>query len=171
MNDRLLRIEQLEDRWLLSGEPRLVTDINQIFSPIIDAPTDLVDVGGTLFFVVPFYPSNEGLWKSDGTAAGTGRVRPGLSVSGNLTNVGGVLYFTADDGTTGSELWKSDGTAAGTVLVKDIRLGSSASSPSNLTSVGGTLYFTANDGTSGVELWKSDGTSGCTSLVKDILSG
>jgi ELWxxDGT repeat protein len=88
-----------------------------------------------------------------------------------LTAVGTTLYFVANDGTNGIELWKSDGTSSGTVMVKDIRSGSSSSSPVALVRVGTTLYFVANDGTNGVELWKSDGTASGTVMVKDINSG
>ena len=68
-------------------------------------------------------------------------------------------------------MWKSDGTASGTVMVKDIKSGSSSSSPNYLTAIGNTLYFVANDGTNGAELWKSDGTASGTVMVKDINSG
>ncbi|MGB2236949.1 MAG: ELWxxDGT repeat protein, partial [Candidatus Poseidoniaceae archaeon] len=56
-------------------------------------------------------------------------------------------------------------------MVKDIRSGSSSSSPNYFTAVGNTLYFVTNDGTNGVELWKSDGTASGTVMVKDINSG
>ncbi len=56
-------------------------------------------------------------------------------------------------------------------LVKDIRPGSSSSSPFSLTAVGNTLFFNANDGVNGPELWKSDGTAAGTVLVKDIRTG
>ena len=56
-------------------------------------------------------------------------------------------------------------------LVKDIRPGSSSSSPRNLTALGNTLFFTADDGVNGIELWKSDGTAAGTVLVKDIGPG
>ena len=79
--------------------------------------------------------------------------------------------FLANDGTNGHELWKSDGTASGTVMVRNIRSGSSSSSPSYLTVVGNTLFFKASDGTNGYELWKSDGTTSGTVMVKDIYSG
>jgi ELWxxDGT repeat protein len=85
--------------------------------------------------------------------------------------VGSTYFFPAYDETNGRELWKSDGTEAGTVLVKNIRAGSSGSSPSKLTAVGSTLYFSARDGTNGRELWKSDGTTAGTFLVKDIRPG
>ena len=58
-----------------------------------------------------------------------------------------------------------------TALVKDIRSGSSGSSPDGLVDVNGTLFFAANDGTKGNELWKSDGTTAGTVLVKDINPG
>jgi ELWxxDGT repeat protein len=85
--------------------------------------------------------------------------------------VGSTYFFPAYDGTNGRELWKSDGTEAGTVMVKDLRAGSSSSSPERLTAVGNILFFTAYDRVNGRELWKSDGTEAGTFLVKDIRPG
>jgi len=81
-------------------------------------------LGNTLFFWANDGVNGYGLWKSDGTTAGTVLVADisfGDSFPGNLTAVGNTLFFQAYDGVNGYELWKSDGTAAGTVLVKDIR--------------------------------------------------
>ncbi|NCR64007.1 MAG: hyalin [Microcystis aeruginosa LG11-05] len=131
-------------------------------------------LGNTLFFWANDGVNGYGLWKSDGTTAGTVLVADisfGDSFPGNLTAVGNTLFFQAYDGVNGGELWKSDGTAAGTVLVKDIRPGLSTSYPGNLTAVGNTLFFTADDGVNGTELWKSDGTAAGTVLVKDIRPG
>ncbi len=141
------------------------------------SPRNLTDVGSTLFYSASDVAGGGfELWKSDGTAAGTGLVkdiRPGDAGSalGELTDVGGTLFFFANDGTTGVELWKSDGTAAGTVLVKDIMPGSGDSLPRHLTNVGGTLYFRANDGVNGPELWRSNGTTNGTMLVQDSVPG
>ncbi len=141
----------------------------------------LTNVNGTLFFSATSSHLNScpnGLWKSNGTEAGTVMVSlirsdgncSGLSI---FTNVNGTLFFTADDGVHGNELWKSDGTAAGTVMVKDINPGASDSMPyfPMITNVDGTLYFVANDGIHGRELWKSDGTAAGTVMVKDINPG
>ncbi len=92
--------------------------------------------------------------KSDGTSAGTVRVRDIRPGAGNgypssLTNVNGTLYFQANDGNNSVELWKSDGSSAGTVLVRDILPGSSSAGLNYLTNVNGTLYFRADDGTNG----------------------
>ncbi|MCA1683567.1 MAG: hypothetical protein LC708_00315, partial [Actinobacteria bacterium] len=144
------------------------------------SPQRLTAVGNNVFFAAYGSATGWELWKSDGTAAGTVLVRdinPGL-LEPNISNmvvVGTTAYFSATNGTSalgnGQELWKSDGTTAGTVLVKDIRPGTTGSSPVSLAVVGSTVYFQANDGSSGTELWKSDGTAAGTLLVKDILPG
>jgi ELWxxDGT repeat protein len=144
------------------------------YYPNSSSPGQLTNVNGTLFFT-----AYGGLWKSDGTEAGTSLVA--RVNANNLTNVNGTLFFWDGDphwGYDGVELWKSDGTTSGTVMVKDIFPGQyrgayiypNSSFPSNLTSVSGTLFFTANDW-SGRELWKSDGTASGTVLVKDIRPG
>src|SRR5262249_40933905 len=88
------------------------------------SPSNLTDVNGTLFFTAADAAwSGWGLWKSDGTEAGTVLVSSLATFPYNLTNVNGTLFFTAGTawgGPNGVELWKSDGTAAGTVLVRDI---------------------------------------------------
>jgi ELWxxDGT repeat protein len=89
----------------------------------------------------------------------------GGSGATNYLQVGDTLYFSASDGFTGPELWKSDGTAAGTTLVKDIRPGTSGSTPANLVDLNGTLFFTINDGS---EIWRSDGTDAGTWQVVDL---
>src|SRR5262245_3996633 len=58
-----------------------------------------------------------GLWKSDGTVAGTTLVKdifPGNSscYPASFSNLNGTLFFSATDGATVWERWKSDGTAA-----------------------------------------------------------
>jgi trimeric autotransporter adhesin len=151
-------------------------------------PDHLTNVNGTLFFEVNGGPSGRGLWKSDGTAAGTVLVKSDLGGVGELTNVKGTLFFSAYD-SHGVELWKSDGTSTGTQIVKDINSGTykfvgvdsrnhphtfsapNSSKPAGLVNVSGIVFFSAEDATNGRELWRSDGTSKGTFLVKDINPG
>lgn len=146
--------------------------------------SDLTDVAGTLFFTVDGDGTDE-LWRSDGTPAGTVKVRRFASLGGGyddeddgaLTAVGDTLFFVADDGTHGDELWRSDGTKSGTVLVKDIGRGTGddydyySEGPGNLTAAGDTLFFTTDDGTHGDELWRSDGTKAGTVQVRNVRPG
>ncbi|MBD0256873.1 MAG: hypothetical protein ICV83_14235, partial [Cytophagales bacterium] len=123
-------------------------------------------IGSTLYFVASEGAGGFELWKTDGTAAGTVRVKdihPGAGDSSPLwlTNVNGTLYFTADNGTDGRELWKSNGTAAGTTLVKNIVADPSGEAPQYLANLNGTLYFGLGDA-----LWKSNGTAAGTVVVK-----
>jgi ELWxxDGT repeat protein len=129
--------------------------------------SDITDVNGTAYF-----EAGGELWKSDGTVAGTVRVKyiQLHSNLGNFTNVNGTLYFTANDDLHGSELWKSDGTTAGTFMLKDIFPGRGPSDPNNLTNLNGTLYFSADNGKGASWLWKSDGTEQGTQPV-DALQG
>ncbi len=90
---------------------------------------DVVTYGGAFYFFNQTDESSNdfGLWRSDGTAAGTILVyrfpSPGAG-TGELntyaTVFAGRLFFTMDDGVHGAELWSSDGTAAGTAMVKDL---------------------------------------------------
>ena len=123
---------------------------------------NLTNVNGTLFFSAADSLNNNELWKSDGTAAGTLKVKEINSTNGSspngLTNINGTLYFSANDGINGIELWKSDGTESGTVMIKNLNPGALSSEPNSFTNVNGTTYFTANDG-NGPELFKTDGTA------------
>jgi ELWxxDGT repeat protein len=140
-------------------------------------PQAFAEVAGSMFFAASSEVDEEvpgyDLWKSDGTEAGTVRLRD-LSGAIWITDVNGTAFFTSDDGpggVLGEELFKSDGTPDGTVLVKDIWPGPNWSSPYHLVNYFGTLIFSAEDGTHGYELWKSDGTAEGTVMVKDINPG
>ncbi|MCL4266140.1 MAG: hypothetical protein KJ069_23220 [Anaerolineae bacterium] len=138
-------------------------------------PYGFVEMNGALYFIADD-GSGDGLWKTDGTEAGTVRIGS-INAFRKPAVVGNTLFFVGyeppfyDD-----ELWKSDGTPAGTMIVKDINAGTFSSSPEHLTVVNNTLFFTASDSSipgqgHGAELWKSDGTEAGTVLVKDIRSG
>jgi len=114
-----LRLEPLEDRTLLSAF--LVKDINT--NTVGSNPSNLLNVNGTLFFSATGNDGLTGLWKSDGTAAGTTLVQEFKPSLGTFVNVNGELFFEVFNpsfiGTRTAQLWKSDGTGPGTQLVKD----------------------------------------------------
>ena len=148
--------------------------MKEIAAGIGSNPLQLTKFQDSLFFTANDGASGRGLWKTDGTEAGTSLVKMigpeyNPTVLESLV-IGNTLYFTADDGQNGVELWSSDGTAAGTRMVKDIRPGS-GSNPRYFAGVNGMLYFGAVDGVHGEELWKSDGTEAGTVLVKDLTPG
>ena len=115
-----------------------------------------------------FFGADGGLWRTDGTAAGTALVAP-VAVVEDFTEAGGRLFFSGN-AVGGRELWISDGTTAGTRRVADINPGGS-SNPREITALGNSVLFSADDGVHGFELWRSDGTLAGTSLVLDVYSG
>ena len=146
-------------------------------------PTDLTVVNNTLFFAATDSSGTE-LWKTDGTADGTVKVKDIYSGAEssieqsydpripNFVVLGNTLYFSATD-SNGKELWKSDGTESGTAMVKDIYTGTNgwggtaSSEPTWLTVLNEEIIFRATD-SNGIELWKTDGTADGTVLLKDI---
>jgi ELWxxDGT repeat protein len=114
------------------------------------APLALKAVNCLLYFVAL---DNYGweLWRSDGTANGTFRLKdimPGAGSSevAEMTTLSGLLYFVADDGEHGRELWQTDGTTYGTQMVEDLLPGPESANPSFLTKSGSGFYYFANDG-------------------------
>ncbi|WP_223642936.1 ELWxxDGT repeat protein [Corallococcus sp. EGB] len=141
----------------------------------VDVMTEFTNVQGTLFFVTSTYSTGSVLWRSDGTAAGTVKVKsfpgpPGVYQPQHLVAVGNTLFFQVRTDTTGMELWRSDGTPGGTRLVKDITPGAQGSVLTNATELDGRLVFfrwvPLPGGLAGPELWRSDGTAAGTLRVR-----
>lgn len=136
--------------------------------------TPLTALADTVFFGAFDAAHGWELWASDGTVAGTRRIKdiaPGPVNSGatDFAVFQGKLHFTANvDGER--ELWRSDGTPAGTVRIAGI-------GPSHeyltamLTVHAGRLWFFGDDGEHGRELWSSDGTAAGTSMQVDLVPG
>jgi ELWxxDGT repeat protein len=141
--------------------------------------TDPVAFGNALYFFASTAAGSRGLFRSDGTLAGTALLRELGPAEDRYSDAspafptvaGGRLYFEADDGIHGREIWQTDGTTAGTTLVSDISPGLPTSNPDSLIAAGSRLFFSADDGVHGREVWQTDGTPAGTRMVGDVAPG
>lgn len=127
--------------------------IATLYSGYTCVPQGLAVVGNELYLLINS-SGGSGLWKTDGTSAGTMLVRQQNDPFDPVV-AGGKLYFL-DSG-----LWVTDGTAAGTVRL--------AAQPPRAQIFGsdGKLFFSAAPvpGTSATTLWATDGTAAGTVQV------
>ncbi len=130
------------------------------------------------------YVEGRQLYSSDGTAAGTGRIkrlveqRSGVTLPffGRALDVGPTaaltnrLIFSGDDGAQGGEPAASDGTSPGTALLGDLRPGFDTSSPAEMTALGSRVLFRASENpNNNPSLWATDGTpAGTVPLATDL---
>jgi ELWxxDGT repeat protein len=163
------------DLWKTHGQPLDATLVKEVPAGPADGITAVV--GSTVYFLGGVSTFQAVLWKSDGTAAGTGPVLPRDTIQfplpTELVGFNGRVYFRATRYGLGSadvELWSSDGTAGGTRPVKDIAAGERFSSnPFLLTPAGDRMFFVADDVEfSGFEPWVTDGSEAGTRLLRDI---
>lgn len=109
--------------WRTDGTPETTVRVKDIFSgPTGSNPVRLTRVADDLFFFANGGTNSSGLWKTDGTDAGTvllSSVQPfrdaqaaNLYPPGYTADAHGAFLFVGSD----ENLWRSDGTPAGTVL-------------------------------------------------------
>ncbi|MCA8971098.1 MAG: hypothetical protein KDC95_15000 [Planctomycetes bacterium] len=114
--------------------------------------------------------TRDGLWRSNGTAAGTQLILPGISISGDIVAFGNQLVMQVRDATLGSELGVFD-VPTEKLNVFDLNPGTSSSAPGYFRVAGDKLFFRCNDGVHGIEPWATDGTRTGTTLLVDIQTG
>ena len=126
-------------------------------------PLNLTEAGGSLYFTTGF--TNPVLWKSDGTAAGTIRVKEFTGMDNiKLSRANSKLIISGrDPGTAEYQLWTTDGTEAGTVYVFGWGLNNHVTG--DIVSSNGFIYL--HMGATN-ELWRSDGTAVGTILLKSF---
>ncbi len=146
---------------------QLVSNINQTHPPswpgvalsgYREATTRL---DGVDYFSAFDSVNGQSLWRSDGTEAGTLRLKAiawdqadeGIQ---DLTTLGSTVYFRVDGGYD-SQLWRSDGTESGTVPILSAE-GEALYDVDNLTVLNDLLFFEAPDDEFYSHLWRSDGT-------------
>jgi ELWxxDGT repeat protein len=114
-----------------------------------------------------FVGTEFGLWKSDGTVAGTTQLTTAAAYS--LAANGKGVFFIGHAADTGDEIWLTDGTIAGTRLVSDLTPGSASSfAPGRLSIAGNSegLFFFNTTG-----LGFSDGTAAGTRMIRTAKGG
>jgi ELWxxDGT repeat protein len=137
-----------------------VSVADSFYSP----PQSFAALGGQLLFNGSGAEGN-GLWKSDGTDAGTVLVKSLELGQTDWAVLGGNVYFYAS-GADGSGFYMSDGTAQGTRPV-DIPIPTAAS----LAVAGGRLFVTQTLSGIKVALWVTDGTAAGTHKVAEVGAG
>lgn len=131
-------------------------------------PARLTNNNGTLYFIARNKNYQQGLWKSDGSEAGTVLVKDGLGYAPTALGVYNAnVYFTIfGDVGGGTQVWKTNGTPSGNALVTT--LGHGQTQTSEFVVMNNKLYFPGRDTRRGAELFRSDGTTAGTTVVKDI---
>jgi ELWxxDGT repeat protein len=140
--------------WRTNGTPAGTTLVASIApGPEGSNPHTLTPLGNRVVMAADdnSVTSNVEPWISDGTAAGTTKLKEGAaslnegSGPDGFTQLGGVLYFEANDRHHGSEVWRTDGTPAGTRMLTDLNPDGNDASPFSFTAHAGTLFFVATD--------------------------
>ncbi len=111
------------------------------------------ELPGVAIFTVPANSAQEGIWRTDGTQAGTWRLLAAAN-PGELVALGGRVWFVAGLASSSrpDTLYSTDGTVAGTTLHHTFPT-TQQHPVRNLTPFKGGLYLTALQGTS-PELWR-----------------
>ncbi|MFN9843472.1 MAG: hypothetical protein ACK57Q_03965, partial [Planctomycetota bacterium] len=112
------------------------------------------------------------LWRSDGTAAGTFAINFGSNSNYVYEAVGwnGLAYVSGYSATAGYELLVTDGTQANSTVI-DVLPGINGSDPAQLTVANGRLWFVARQTGTGLEPHVTDGTQAGTVALGDLYPG
>jgi ELWxxDGT repeat protein len=145
------------------GTPQSTRDIG-----LATAESPFVRSGQYQYFVDTPTPAE--LYRTDGTAAGTVPVAPGVSPEppsrdAAMADLNGSLLFMGRDSAGRFGLWKTDGTGTEFLHAFEPTLSYTGSA---METFDGRLYFRAAAGDVGPELWASDGTPAGTVVVKNI---
>src|SRR5262245_12758726 len=130
------------------GQPYLVEDINPTTTNAGSSPIELTKFGPYFYFAAAPFSENE-IWRTDGTSAGTVLVKHlGVAGANNAMSLAAVnstvFVFSASD-SAGREPWRSDGTAAGTFRLGDFNPGAADSVQGRFVVAGGLAFYVGID--------------------------
>lgn len=148
-------LERGGELWATDGSAagtRLVVDLTPA-SRVSSSPFDLVEYDGNLYFTARIGSARQ-LYRTDGTAAGTVPLNPGVPVDRLYRGGDGLLI------SFGNDLYATDGTAAGTTQVSDGFILTPQAAGTGAYFVRG--FFSG-------EVFFSDGTVSGTSQICDLL--
>jgi ELWxxDGT repeat protein len=177
-----------EELWITDGTAQGTHIVKDVFPgprgigaednmPMGYMPFTPTKVGRLVYFQAESPGLGYGIWKSDGTEAGTQFVSgindsTGSAEFWHMTGLNDTLLFIGRTGRLNYGLYRSDGTEAGTQLIYDFSYPSDPGSlrlyppVGGLEAIGDQVYFTH----SGL-LWKTDGTREGTMQVSQFLAG
>ncbi len=148
--------------------------------PGFPVPHDPIRIGGRILFFASDEVTSSQLWATDGTTAGTLRVRdvgPGIlhdSIGGAFGMVAAQnrAFFRTFDALAGTRLWVSDGTRAGTLPIFSAGLPEERASPGSAVlhtaAFGRDLLFLRSLGEERLEVWRSNGTKAGTRRLAQL---
>jgi ELWxxDGT repeat protein len=160
-----------------------VRQFRDIYSGQLDgSPTNFTIFDDELFFTANDGVHGSELWRTDGTTAGTTRVKdlaPGDDSGAPFVMklATGRMYLLVNDssGDTRSLYQLTGGTDQPQILRSGLKIDLGNEDifveTTGLTTIGSKLYFSADDNTGSNELWSSDGTSKGTSMISDYVGG
>ncbi|WP_221392096.1 hypothetical protein [Dyadobacter sp. NIV53] len=146
----------------------LVKDINPAvldYVPLEDVYVPQTTLNGMLFYV-----SQDQVWRTDGTQAGTIQLTDLFSYEDQyiekLTTAGKYVFFKKFY-QKNVWLFRTDGTVAGTFPLHKVSNGAFLSD-NDLLEINGSIYFAGNQDNKSIDLWKTDGSIAGTQLVKKL---
>lgn len=128
-----------------------------------NAPYPRAALGSTLLYFGGADDATLGLWKSNGTVAGTSRILEFKRIDRIVATSGGYALFVGkktNEYNEPVELWRTDGTVAGTTKLLSVDAG-------HFVDIAGRTYFLAGYSyyEQWADLWRTDGTPETTRLV------
>ena len=115
-------------------------------------------------------PENVGLWRTDGTQAGTYAINPTGTVLNPVsfgTAAGGLTAFINEGSNGSGTLWVTNGSASGTTEITNAALGANLNTAIKMVSLNGKAAFAAVNAAGDYSVWTTDGTSAGTVQIFD----
>jgi ELWxxDGT repeat protein len=163
VEDRLFALEEIRGSMCLTVGDGSSANTVVLSSALPPSVVGIWAAGSKVFFH-GFVAGTAELWVSDGSSAGTQRVKSFATRGTELPRLEGmspigsrkVFFRVVHSQSFGVELWQSDGTVLGTHPIADIYRGPGSGVDDQLTHAQGKLFFRGDDGMSGSldgDLW------------------